>query len=109
MLEIQVKKQLALLYRCHELSFERMGSSDAASDTMTQLLTAYGCFAEYKPITTEEDMAMKSKCEKCKFRSYAERKPNSLLARLWRWHTGWCPGWKSYQRELAEQATANTP
>ena len=27
-----------------------------------------------------------------------------FLARLWRWHTGWCPGWKAYQAHLAEQA-----
>jgi hypothetical protein len=40
-------------------------------------------------------------CEKCWFRSYAERKPRSILGRLWRWHTGWCPGWKAYQKALA--------
>ena len=27
--------------------------------------------------------------------------PRSLLGRLWKWHTGWCPGWKAYQKELA--------
>jgi hypothetical protein len=26
------------------------------------------------------------------------------MARLWRWHTGWCPGWKAYQAHLADQA-----
>jgi hypothetical protein len=36
-------------------------------------------------------------------RQRAEEKPNSLIARLWRWHTTWCPGWKAYQEELAEQ------
>jgi hypothetical protein len=45
---------------------------------------------------------MKSKCETCKWRAYAERKPDTFWARLWRWHTKWCPGWKAYQRELAE-------
>jgi hypothetical protein len=39
-------------------------------------------------------------CESCKFRSYAEKKPKSIRARLWRWHTRWCPGWKAYQRQL---------
>jgi len=34
----------------------------------------------------------------------AEANPKSLMARLWRWHTGWCPGWKAYQAHLAEQA-----
>ncbi len=43
-------------------------------------------------------------CEVCPWRKHAERKPQSLLARLWRWHTGWCPGWKAYQRSLAGQA-----
>ena len=39
-------------------------------------------------------------CENCSFRAYAERKPESLWARLWRWHTRWCPGWKRYQARL---------
>jgi hypothetical protein len=42
-------------------------------------------------------------CEACKIRRYAERKPESWIARLWRWHTGWCPGWKRYQAELTRQ------
>ncbi len=45
---------------------------------------------------------MASGCETCFLKRYAERKPDSWLARLWRWHTGWCPGWKAYQRKLAE-------
>ena len=44
---------------------------------------------------------MESSCEKCKLRMHAERKPDSLLAKIWRWHTKWCPGWKAYQAELA--------
>ncbi len=56
----------------------------------------------------EENTTVKSKCARCKFRNYAERKPNSLLARIWRWHTGWCPGWKAYQKELAEKGNAKT-
>ncbi len=46
---------------------------------------------------------MASNCENCALRRRAERKPSGLLARLWRWHTKWCPGWKKYQRELAER------
>jgi len=42
-------------------------------------------------------------CEECGLRRRAEARPTSLLARIWRWHTGWCPGWKSYQRWLANQ------
>jgi hypothetical protein len=40
-------------------------------------------------------------CAECKWRAQAQRKPNSMLARLWRWHTGWCPGWRRYQAQLA--------
>lgn len=47
-----------------------------------------------------------SKCEVCKLRSYSERKPDSILARIWRWHTKWCPGWKAYQQQLAKQNKA---
>jgi hypothetical protein len=43
-------------------------------------------------------------CETCPMRKKAEENPKSILARLWRWHTGWCPGWKEYQAHLAEQA-----
>jgi hypothetical protein len=49
-------------------------------------------------------MAMASGCAACKLHAYAERKPRSLIAKIWRWHTKWCPGWKRYQRELAEEA-----
>ena len=48
---------------------------------------------------------MKSRCGDCKMRGYAERKPDSIISRLWRWHTTWCPGWKAYQKELVEQHT----
>jgi len=41
-------------------------------------------------------------CAECPIRKKAEAKPNTLLARLWRWHTTWCPGWKAYQKYLAE-------
>jgi hypothetical protein len=39
-------------------------------------------------------------CETCPIRIRAEKKPGSGLAWLWRWHTGWCPGWKGYQKSL---------
>jgi len=47
--------------------------------------------------------AIQSKCATCPMRARAEKNPRALLSRLWRWHTGWCPGWKAYQRELAQQ------
>ncbi len=39
-------------------------------------------------------------CETCPMRAKAEAKPKSFMARLWKWHTGWCPGWKAYQASL---------
>ena len=48
-------------------------------------------------------MTQTHKCENCGLRRRAEKQPNSLLGRFWRWHTGWCPGWKAYQRAMAEQ------
>ena len=41
-----------------------------------------------------------SKCEKCKFRAKYDRNPRSILGRIWKWHTGWCPGWKRYLKSL---------
>ncbi len=46
----------------------------------------------------------KFNCEDCGLRRKAEAKPKSLMARLWRWHTTWCPGWKAYQVWLQENA-----
>ena len=30
-------------------------------------------------------------------------KPKSILGRIWRWHAGWCPGWKKYMRSLPDE------
>jgi hypothetical protein len=45
------------------------------------------------------------KCETCPMRLKAEKNPKSLTSRLWKWHTGWCPGWKAYQKSLAAKAS----
>lgn len=42
------------------------------------------------------------KCETCVIRKKAEAKPKSIIAFLWRLHTYICPGWKAYQRSLAQ-------
>jgi len=44
----------------------------------------------------------KHNCENCPLRAKAEAKSKSLMGRLWKWHTGWCPGWKAYQESLIE-------
>jgi hypothetical protein len=42
-------------------------------------------------------------CAHCKFRARYDRDPKSLLGRLWRWHAGWCPGFKAYMRSLPDE------
>ncbi len=39
-------------------------------------------------------------CANCRMRSRYDKKPNSIISRIWRWHINWCPGWKSYLRSL---------
>ena len=46
------------------------------------------------------------KCGDCPMRMKAEANPKSFMARLWKWHTGWCPGWKAYQVWLKENPEA---
>ena len=42
-------------------------------------------------------------CENCKFRGKYDNKPKSILGRIWRWHAGWCPGWKKYMLSLPDE------
>lgn len=43
-------------------------------------------------------------CGNCRFRARYDHNPKSWLGRLWRWHAGWCPGWRKYMTALpAEQ------
>ena len=44
-----------------------------------------------------------NRCEKCSFRARFDKNPRSLLGRLWKWHIGWCPGWKAYLRSLSDE------
>lgn len=44
-----------------------------------------------------------SSCENCKLRAKYDAKPKSLLGRFWKWHIGFCPGWKSYIASLDEE------
>jgi hypothetical protein len=43
-------------------------------------------------------------CEKCSFRARYDKNPRSILGRIWKWHIGFCPGWKSYLKSLPEEA-----
>ena len=42
-------------------------------------------------------------CSQCAWRARYDRNPKSLLGRIWRWHAGWCPGWRRYMHSLADQ------
>ena len=41
-------------------------------------------------------------CRNCGFRGKYDKNPQSLLGRIWRWHAGWCPGWKRYITSLPD-------
>ncbi|MEE4272140.1 MAG: hypothetical protein V2I67_10725 [Thermoanaerobaculales bacterium] len=43
-----------------------------------------------------------SGCATCSMRAKFDENPRSILGRLWRWHTRFCPGWKGYMRSLPE-------
>lgn len=45
----------------------------------------------------------KHNCDNCKFRVKFDQNPSSLMGRLWRWHTNWCPGWKRYMNSLEDE------
>jgi hypothetical protein len=46
-------------------------------------------------------------CETCKLRAKYDKNPRSILSRIWKWHIGWCPGWKSYIKSLPDEEKRN--
>ena len=46
------------------------------------------------------------RCATCRIRQRAEANPESFMSRLWKWHTGWCPGWKAYVNSLPDERRA---
>jgi hypothetical protein len=47
-------------------------------------------------------MEKKHSCTDCGFRKKYDDNPRSLLGRIWRWHAGFCPGWKAYITSLPD-------
>lgn len=43
---------------------------------------------------------MENNCENCTMRAKYDAKPKSFAGRFWRWHIGFCPGWKAYMQSL---------
>ncbi len=51
-------------------------------------------------------MSESKNCENCRFRAKYDENPRALLGRLWRWHAGWCPGWKQYMASVSAEKRA---
>ncbi|HLN52812.1 MAG TPA: hypothetical protein VK212_03825 [Lentimicrobium sp.] len=47
-------------------------------------------------------MEKQENCENCGIRAKYDKNPKSLIGRIWRWHIGFCPGWKKYFNSLDE-------
>ncbi len=57
---------------------------------------------------SEQKRAADMSCATCGMRAKYDENPKSFLARLWKFHTKFCPGWKAYQKALqAEQAESS--
>ena len=56
-----------------------------------------------KDVTTFRRRITMNRCEKCGFKVRYDKNPRSILGRIWKWHIGWCPGWKSYIRALPDE------
>lgn len=41
-------------------------------------------------------------CDNCKFRAKVGDSPDTLLGKIWVWHTAVCPGWKRYVKARFE-------
>jgi hypothetical protein len=48
-------------------------------------------------------MAEEHSCASCPARKRYDDNPRSLLGRLWRWHTGFCPGFRKYITSLPDE------
>lgn len=49
---------------------------------------------------------MAHSCETCRFRAIYDKKPQSIIGRIWRWHIGFCPGWRSYMKSVSDEQRA---
>jgi hypothetical protein len=43
------------------------------------------------------------KCPDCQLLARYDAKPKSLAGRFWKWHIGFCPGWKHYMNSLEQE------
>jgi len=61
------------------------------------------CTLWAKNFNTFEGRITMNRCQKCGFRARYDKNPRSILGRIWKWHIGWCPGWKSYIKSLPDE------
>jgi hypothetical protein len=45
----------------------------------------------------------KHNCGSCSMRAKYDGNPRSIIGRIWRWHIGFCPGWKAYLKALPSE------
>jgi hypothetical protein len=57
------------------------------------------CFFALEQYFMDIEMG-KNNCEDCRFRAKYDKNPDSFLGQVWKWHIGWCPGWKKYFQSL---------
>ena len=44
-------------------------------------------------------------CQRCiQYDEQWKTGPHTLRLRFWKWHTGWCPGYKAHLKAVANQA-----
>jgi len=48
----------------------------------------------------------KHNCSHCAWRAKYDAAPRSFLGRIWRWHIGFCPGWKAFLASQSEEERA---
>jgi|BioPla2DNA2_1021312.scaffolds.fasta_scaffold333001_1 hypothetical protein len=53
--------------------------------------------------SVKKSLLMEMKGENWAFGKAAEKNPKSLKAPLRRWYSNICPGWKAYQKHLAQK------
>jgi hypothetical protein len=46
---------------------------------------------------------MARSCHNCRMCPYADRKPDSALGKLMRWHRTWCPAWAAHTKVYGEK------
>jgi hypothetical protein len=45
-------------------------------------------------------------CANCGMRAKYDNNPKAVVARVWRWHINFCPGWKAYFTSLSPEEKA---